>query len=64
MYIRKFGVKYAVIDRNENEVCRFDRLADAGIVLRYLSNQKLPEPEEVHALQLLRKFDGGVKVDS
>ena len=66
MYIKKFGVKYAILDRNNTEVCRFNRLADACIVQRYLSNQSLPEPEEKRALQLLRMFDenGGGRVDS
>ena len=66
MYIQKFGVKYAVLDRKDNEVCRFKRLADACIVQRYLSNQSLPEPEEKRALQLLRMFDenGGGRDES
>lgn len=66
MYVQKIGVKYSVRDRNDNEVCRFDRLADACIVQRYLSNQNLPEYEELYALRLLRKFDedGGGKVDN
>lgn len=66
MYIQKRGIKFAVVDQKDNEVCWFDQLADACIVQRYMSNQSLPRAEEIRALYLLRMFDedGGGKVDS
>lgn len=58
MYIRRFGVKYAVIDKAGNEICRFDLLSDACIVERFLSNKDLPKDEAEKALKLIREDEG------
>lgn len=57
MNIKRMGVQYAVSDGYDFELCRFNHLADAVIVSRYLSGQSLPETEEINALRLIREFD-------
>lgn len=57
MIIIKRGVQFAIMDCENKEICRFDQLADASIVFRYLNNQSLPESEENNALRLIREFD-------
>lgn len=57
MFIQKFGTKYAVVDRNDREICRFDKLSSACLVQRYLNNQYLPENESAKALRLIQEFD-------
>lgn len=59
---RSDGRNYAIIDGDPNRatefvIARFEKLADAGAVLRYLSGCQMTDEERIIAIVALKRFD-------
>ncbi len=54
---RKNGKCYAIKNADGGEICCFDSLETAGIVLRYLQGTQMPQDDYARAVEAMRGFD-------
>lgn len=54
------GTRYFIKNAGGGDICYFDSLETAGIVLRYLTGADMPPEDCAHAVEAMRGFDAAM----